>query len=239
MKLLDLTLESPAANIALDEALVEEADVSGEPTELLRLWEPQQPFVVIGRSSKVNNEVRRAECERLGIPVFRRCSGGAAIVTGPGCLMYAVVLSYERRPHLRMIEDAHRFVLGQIVAALELVGHPAKMQGTSDLTFEGRKFSGNSLRCKRTHLLYHGTLLYDFPLELIGQCLGTPPRQPDYRDGRDHDQFVTNLDINPTELRDAVADAWQADEHSDNWPQSMTRDLVHEKYKLDGWNFRL
>ena len=26
------------------------------------------------------------------------------------------------------------------------------------------KFSGNSLRVRRTHLLYHGTLLYDFSL---------------------------------------------------------------------------
>ncbi len=36
----------------------------------------------------------------LGIPVLRRASGGAAIVIGPGCLMYALVLSYELRPSL-------------------------------------------------------------------------------------------------------------------------------------------
>ena len=33
--------------------------------------------------------------------------------------------------------------------------------------FAPRKFSGNSLRVKRTHLLYHGTLLYAFDLALI------------------------------------------------------------------------
>jgi lipoate-protein ligase A len=239
MKLLDLTLDSPAQNIALDEALVEEAEAAGSMWELLRLWEPQQPMVVIGRSSKVNVEVRRSECDRQGVPIFRRCSGGAAIVTGPGCFMYALVLSYERRPHLRMIENAHRFVLGQIVAALNQIGQPATFQGTSDLTIGMRKFSGNSLRCKRSHLLYHGTILYDFPLDLIGQCLGTPPRQPDYREGRDHDQFVTNVKVSASDLRDALREVWQASDPVHDWPKTTTHKLVDEKYKLDEWNFRL
>ena len=39
MKLLDLTLETPAENLALDEALLEEAEQSTKPTEVLRLWE--------------------------------------------------------------------------------------------------------------------------------------------------------------------------------------------------------
>jgi len=50
MRYLDLTLPSPAENLALDEALLEEAEASGRPTETLRLWEPRQPAVVVGRS---------------------------------------------------------------------------------------------------------------------------------------------------------------------------------------------
>ena len=52
--------------------------------------------------------------ESLQIPVLRRASGGAAIVAGPGCLMYSVVLRYAGREHLRLLDEVHRHVLGII-----------------------------------------------------------------------------------------------------------------------------
>ena len=44
---MDLTLPSPAENLALDEALLEEAEATGRPTETLRFWEPARPMVVV------------------------------------------------------------------------------------------------------------------------------------------------------------------------------------------------
>jgi hypothetical protein len=61
-------------------------------------------------------------CRARGIPVLRRASGGATIVTGHGCLMYAVVLAYRGRSHLRDISQAHRFVLDTIAAGLQAAG---------------------------------------------------------------------------------------------------------------------
>lgn len=238
MKLLDLTLDSPAENLALDEALLERAELHG-PQEILRLWEPVSPAVVIGRSSKVATEVQRERCDQQGIPYLRRCSGGAAIVTGPGCLMYAVVLSYQLRPELRVLDQAHEFVLTQVAAALHSLGLPVERKGTSDLVIGETKFSGNSLRCKRNHLLYHGTLLYDFPLPLIGECLGTPPRQPEYRRGREHDRFVVNLQTTGGALRTALAEQWQATELLEDWPSDLTAQLAEQRYRQDEWNLRL
>src|SRR5688500_8323897 len=99
MKLLDLTLPSPAENLALDEALLDAAEADSTAEDVLRFWEPANYCVVVGRSSQVVVEVNLEACRRRGIPVVRRSSGGAAIVAGPGCLMYAVVLSYHRQPH--------------------------------------------------------------------------------------------------------------------------------------------
>ena len=53
MRYLDLTLPTPAENLALDEALLEAAEQSGDPGETLRVWEPDEPMVVVGRSSRV------------------------------------------------------------------------------------------------------------------------------------------------------------------------------------------
>jgi lipoate-protein ligase A len=152
--------------------------------------------------------------------------------------MYAVVLSYENYPHLRMIEQAHAFVLGRLAESLRSLVPGIERKGTSDLAIGGRKVSGNSMRARRSHMLYHGTLLYDFPLAMIEACLKTPPRQPEYRAGRTHDEFVTNLSVTADSLRAAFSAAWGAGEMFNRWPQELTDRLVRERYCLDSWNFR-
>ena len=239
MLLVDHTCATPAEDLALDELLLDEAEATEGPREFLRLWEPPRPMVVIGRSSRVAEEVRVEECRRRDVPFFRRSSGGAAIVTGPGCLMYAVVLSYQEYPALRAIDLAHRHVMGKLVGALHSLVPGVEFQGTCDLTHEDRKFSGNALRCRREHLLYHGTLLYDFPLELIEQCLAAPPRTPDYREGRAHSAFVTNLPVSRESLRSALLAAWPTSGEYRDWDQAALQRIADEKFRSDAWNAKL
>jgi lipoate---protein ligase len=238
VKFLDLTLPTSAENLALDEALLEQAESGDGPSEALRLWESPRPVVVVGRSSRVDDEVDRQACERRGLPILRRTSGGAAVVAGPGCLMYAVVLDYQRRPHVQMIQQAHCYVIGMLANAIRPLIPQVTCCGTSDLALDDRKFSGNSLRCKRTHLLYHGTLLYDFSLDLISTCLKQPPRQPEYRQGRRHDDFVTNLPLTADQLRKALMHTWAVDGTMERWPEYRTRELVKQRYSQDSWNLR-
>lgn len=236
MQLLDLTLPTAAENVALDEALLEQAEMGAAAGEWLRLWEPNQPQVVIGRSSRIEREVDRLACRRDKVPVIRRTSGGLAIVSGRGCLMYGVVLDMRIRPELRSIDQAHCFVLRRILDAVRSLGPDAVCQGHSDLTLNDRKFSGNSLRMRRDFLLYHGTLLYDFDLTLITRYLKQPDRQPDYRRLRTHDQFVANLPVDGPSLRQAIAAAWEVTGTVDTWPEPVVRRLVEERFKRDEWN---
>ena len=53
LTLLDLTLPNAAENLALEEALLDDAECGIGPGSVLRLWEPATPCVVIGRSSRV------------------------------------------------------------------------------------------------------------------------------------------------------------------------------------------
>jgi lipoate-protein ligase A len=170
--------------------------------------------------------------------------------------MYALVLSYEEFPMLRSIDAAHRFVLARMTSGLQTVVPNVTCRGTSDLVVSDqsacvpaenapsdgdarhgdKKFSGNSLRCKRGHLLYHGTLLYNFDLSLVERLLGTPPRQPKYRAGRSHGQFICNLPTTAEQLREAISAAWNADEPLGDWPEAEMARLVAEKYSRDEWN---
>ncbi len=238
MFLFDLTLETSAENVALDEALLEQAEASDETWECLRLWESARPMVVVGRSSQASVEVDLDACRRREIAVLRRASGGAAIVAARGCLMYALVLSYRARPELRSLDAAHRFVLESMLAALRPLVPGIARRGTSDLAVDELKFSGNSVRCKRNTLLYHGTILYDFDLSLIDELLRMPPRQPDYRQGRTHAAFVTNLPASSAAIREALVATWQAEATTTDWPRERLRELVERRYSNDEWNFQ-
>ncbi len=238
MDLLELTLDTPEENLALDEVLLDDAERASEPRECLRLWESTRPMVVVGRNSRLALEVHEDACHAAGIPVLRRTSGGCAVVAGPGCLMYAVVLSYQLRPELRMLDETHRFVLETLVRGLRPLLPGVSRQGTSDLTLGPQKFSGNSLRCRRNALLYHGTLLYDFPLEVVSQYLKMPPRQPDYRLDRDHREFITNLPLSGEELRSAVIGAWGAPDARTDCPREQVAAAVVERYGQQDWNRR-
>jgi lipoate-protein ligase A len=248
MRRLELTLPTPEDNLALDEALLEWAEVDGPAWEFVRIWQSPDPLVVVGRSSRVEHEVDVAACRRRDIPILRRSSGGAAIVAGPGCLMYAVVLSFETRPELRDIRRAHGDILGRLADALRPHVAPAAnivQAGTSDLVLTEhsqsaatpRKFSGNSLRVKRTHLLYHGTLLYAFDLALVETCLREPPRQPAYRQSRAHRDFVANLPLTRESLIHAIDGAWPTSEALKHWPRDRVEALVAERFSREDWNF--
>ena len=239
MQRLELSLPDTADNLAADELLSDLSESSSSPREWLRIWENSEMAVVLGRSSRQREEVNLERCEANQIPVLRRSSGGASVVIGPGCLMYSVTLDYRLRPELRMLDQAHQFVMGRIASAFVAGGLNVQFQGTCDLTWEGRKFSGNSLRCRRNSLLYHGTLLYDFPLELIAECLGTPPRQPDYRQQRSHGEFVTNVPAEREQLVQVLSEAWPNSGTAEPLDFQAVRELAERKYRDPAWTAKL
>lgn len=235
MLLLNHTLPSPAENLALDEALLEMAEAGGLSDGVLRIWESPTYFVVLGRSSKAEIEINLETCRREGVPIYRRPSGGGTVISGPGCISYAAVLDFESLPHLRAIDEAHQYVLGRVCAALTTLVPNIARAGTSDLALvsgngEHRKISGNALRMKRDHFLYHGTLLYDLSLEMVERLLATPTRTPDYREGRSHAEFITNLPLDRQAIESALADEWNAQESFTDAPLERTTELADEKY---------
>lgn len=239
-------LSSPAENLALEEAWLDMAEAGEWEAEILRVWQPSSNFVVIGRGSRVAEEVNLPVTDAAKIPVMRRASGGAAVVAGPGCLMYAVLLSYQRRPHLRSLDYAHQEVMEVLLTALQPLCPALSWQGTCDLvlpaiTADGqrsyRKVSGNSLRCRREWLLYHGTLLLSMDLGLVDRFLLHPPREPEYRQKRRHIDFVANMQLPVESVIDPLIDGWHANRSlCPPLPSSRIEELVNERYGNVNWN---
>jgi lipoate---protein ligase len=236
MQYLDLTLASAAANLACDEALLDACE-DDAGAEVLRFWEPEQCFVVAGFSNEAAREVNLEACRQAGVGVWRRCSGGGAVLQGPGCLNYSLVLKIDGQPPLATIPSANRHIMARQQSALSaLLRRPVEVQGCTDLTLGGLKFSGNAQRRKRRALLFHGTFLLRFDLRLMDCFLNLPSRQPDYRQGRPHGRFLMNLEVAAPAIKDALREAWAA--HTPLSEAPDCRRLIAEKYARDEWNLK-
>ena len=246
MKSLDLTFPSPAENLAADEALLDWCE-AGQGDETLFFWEPREIFVAVGYANKVATEVNVAACETKGIPVFRRCSGGGTVVQMPGGLNYSLILRINETGPTRNITTANQFIMEKNRAAVESAFqqsetrnlHPAiSIRGHTDLCLGKLKFAGNSQRRRKNFLLFHGTLLLDCNLPLIGDLLFMPSLQPDYRARRPHEDFVVNLKLPAAAVKAAFAKEWNAEEQLTNPPMEQSSRLAREKYSTREWNYK-
>jgi lipoate---protein ligase len=242
MKHLDLTLSSPAENLACDETLLDWCEESGGE-EILRFWEARQTFVVVGYANKIATEVNVENCRAKQIPIFRRCSGGGTVLQGIGCLNYALVLKIAENFPLASISSANKFIMEKNRAAIEsAINNPQSVisiRGHTDLVLGGKKFSGNSQRRKKNFLLFHGTFLLNFNLALVGEFLQMPSLQPDYRASRSHGEFLTNLSLSADKVNAALKKSWNAIEELKAFPKPEIQKLAAQKYSADEWNFKL
>ncbi|MPY86564.1 MAG: lipoate--protein ligase family protein [Luteitalea sp.] len=196
---------SPPDQLAHDWTLFRAAE-DGSASETLRFWETIHPAVVVGRGGRISDEVRDQTCTADGVPILRRCSGGGAVVLGPGSLNYALVLSLVQRPELVDVRRSYRIILGRLAEALAVPN--LTFSGTSDLALGTRKVSGNAQRRGTRALLHHGTLLYAFDPRLSERYLKEPRRQPPYRGRRPHADFLTNLPLSAAAIRERITRAW-------------------------------
>jgi lipoate-protein ligase A len=232
----DRTLPTLEANLAADEALLLEAE-AGRRGEVLRFWEWPTPAVVLGAGGQVAAEANLDACDADSIPILRRASGGGTVLLGAGCLVFSLVLRFDRDPALRDVNASYRFILGRTTRALAAVA-PLALAGICDLALDGRKVSGNAQQRKRDHLLHHGTLLYRFDISLLNQYLRMPERQPDYRGQRTHEEFVINLSTDGAFLKQRLANEWEATTTADPPGEALIAELIDEKYARPTWNRR-
>jgi len=241
ISLLDLTLDSPAQNLALDEALLDECD-TGSGGETLRFWEPREVFVVVGYANSVPKEVNSQACEAGGISIHRRCTGGGTVVQMPGVLNYNLVLRIPEAGPLSTLTGTNQFIMGRLRHALALhpeLGDRLSVRGVSDLCLDDKKVMGSAQRRKRGALVFHGSLLLNADLGLIDRYLHFPSKQPDYRANRSHLDFCTNLSVDAKQVRQAISQAWGPSTPLPSVPLERVAQLVHERYGRPEWNHRI
>lgn len=237
MLCIDFTCSTVAEDLALDEALLIEADLDDGPA-VLRFWEPRQYAVILGASRSIPDDVHVEACRRDGVPILRRSSGGGTVVIGPGALNVAFILAETTAPLLWAVDAAHRYVLERLADSLRQAGQPVAIEGLGDLTLGGRKFGGSAQRRLRHWFMVHCSILYKLPIERIARYLALPKRQPAYRRQRSHEDFLSNLPLARRILLDAIRAPWSPGAVLSPPPAcalGLIPDLVSEKFGNSSW----
>lgn len=192
----------------------------------LSAWVPESSVVVLGSSNKAEDELFEDHCHDDGIEVFRRSGGGGAVVLHPGCVIVSVgawVEDYFKNPYFfSLLNGALCDLLAQKWPTLAAVTE----RGISDLAIGDRKVAGTSLFRSRHYLLFQASLLVDARVPLLNRYLKHPTREPDYREGRPHGEFVLGLSdfeqgLTPQTVRDAFAQEGAA-----HFERRLVHDLI-------------
>ncbi len=172
----------------------------------LRVWSPTRDVVVLGNSDRAVLSCYRERCAAHGVPVLRRKGGGGAVVLHPHCIVISMGLWVRRYFH-----NAHYFAcinaaVVECLAAYRSLWAGLRHRGISDIAWGEHKVGGTSIFRSRNYLLYQASLLYRTEVDRISTLLPHPPREPDYRAGRKHAQFLCGLaDIVPDSLQNEIS----------------------------------
>jgi len=156
----------------------------------LMVWIPESKYIVIGNSNKAINTVDSDAVVLDNIPVLKRHSGGEAVILTPNMICISIVKKEDQLGTSKKIFHEYNDC---IISTLADYGIVSEYRGISDIAIGKKKILGSAMFKKQRVLFYHAVLNVSEDVSLIAKYLKHPEREPDYRQGRSHDEFVTSL----------------------------------------------
>jgi len=162
---------APVLQMALDEVLaVEVGEGRRQPT--LRIWEWNEPAVVIGSFQSLRNEVDPENAAKFGFTVVRRISGGGAMFMEAGSAITYSIYAPTELVHGMTFADSYAFLDEWVITALKSLGIDAYYQPLNDITSPKGKIGGAAQkRLGSGAVLHHVTMSYDMDGDKMVQVL--------------------------------------------------------------------
>lgn len=234
-------------HMALDEVLLERV-IAGRRRPTLRLWEWNEPALVIGSHQSVRNEVDLAEAEELGFTVTRRMSGGGTMLCEAGrTITYSMYLPESAVAGISF-RKSYALLDDWAVRALAELGVPASYREINDIISPRGKIAGAAQARRRGHVVHHTTIAHSMDVALM-------PRLIRIGRGRVHEQGVRSAEkaVSPLSwftpasceevalhLHDFFARAFHSIEGEVSVSElDAARALVGTKYSTEAWINRL
>ncbi|MDQ1512315.1 MAG: lipoate---protein ligase [Microbacteriaceae bacterium] len=161
----------PALHLALDQVLTDEVG-AGRRRPTLRIWEWDQPAVVIGSFQSLRNEVDLENAAKYGIDVVRRISGGGAMFMEAGSVVTYSLYAPGDLVRGMSFAESYAFLDDWVLQALRSLGIDATYQPLNDIASPLGKIGGAAQkRLGGGAVLHHVTMSYDMDGEKMVQVL--------------------------------------------------------------------
>jgi len=167
-RMIDSGMAEPIYTVACDEALLMARHARIVPNTL-HLYVRDRPTVSLGYFEHVEEAVDLEAVKRHGVQLVRRVSGGSAIYTDPGQIIYALALDNEVVPTTP--EETFASVCAGVIKALDILGLKGEFKPVNDVLVNKRKISGSAQTRKWDVVLQHGTLMVDTDFEIMFDVL--------------------------------------------------------------------
>ncbi len=240
--------------MALDAVAAETAAAGGPRTVRVYQWDPST--LSLGYRNDPA-DIDWAYCDREGIDVVRRPTGGGGIYHDTyGDISYSTVAPAAELPGDLM--ETYELLCRPLFDACAAMGvpagfaeesypelyHPAcylrELHPAHDVVYEGRKLSGNAQYRRRNSVIQHGSLTYSATPERTLGCFVDPNLAPEDVSARvtgiDEHSDVTREEAVEA-LEDALA-AWAGAEEG-TWTDAeleRAEEIATEKFGSEAWN---
>lgn len=152
------------------------------------------PSIVLGISGKPDVMVHQDDAEQQGVPLIKRFSGGGTVVVDKDTIMMSIIIHGERAlPHVerfpKPIMEWCESILSDEMNSL--LGGGFRLR-EHDFVVGDKKIGGNAQAISGVRWLHHTSFLFDYQ-DAAMSLLKHPPKTPEYRQHRDHTDFVTRI----------------------------------------------
>ncbi len=205
-RVIDLGRMGSALTAAADEAILTFRS-KGLVEDTLSFYSRERPTVSLGYFEKASECVDLELCRELGIDIVRRLSGGSAIFTDPGQIIYTVTVDARLVPENP--KQSYPLICGGVVNALRGMGIDAVHKPLNDVVVNGRKISGSAQTRKAGVVLQHGTVIVDSDLDTMMRVIRQRPGKPRNRSDMTSVSLELGRKVCDDEVKTALVDGFE------------------------------
>ena len=238
----------PVVQMALDQVLSEEVG-AGRRQPTLRIWEWNEPGVVIGSFQSVKNEVDLESAAKYGFQVVRRVSGGGAMFMEAGSVITYSIYAPTDLVHGMTFADSYAFLDEWVITALKSLGIDASYQPLNDITSPSGKIGGAAQKRLGTGaVLHHVTMSYDMDGDRMVEVLRIGREKMSDKGTKSANKRVDPLRSQTGLSRSAIIERMEQTftrlygaTPDDVTPRELARaqQLVEEKFATEEWLYRV
>lgn len=154
-------------------------------------WQPDKTYLILGQSNSITDSLNNEQVEKDHITVYKRPSGGQTVILTPNTLVLSTTITALKfvNPdiYFRRINDL-------IINILNKAGiTDIQTKGISDIAIGEKKILGSAIYRNHQKVFYHAVLNVAEKTDLMEKYIKHPMKEPDYRLGRSHADFVTSI----------------------------------------------